>query len=166
LASTAARGGNVSAATIPDPAVDYTVAQAARLTGCTPSQLRHWARRALVVPTAADGRYGFRDLVALRVVRSLLDAGLPSVRVGIAVRALASAGDDLSSLRLVTDGVTVWACHDDGQILDALRAGQLALFVAVDRLAADVDAEVRDFDRERSEFVMRLRSTEPNQQAR
>jgi DNA-binding transcriptional MerR regulator len=133
--------------------VPYSVAQAARLTRCTTSQLRHWARRELVVPTAADGTYDFRDLVALRLVRSLLDAGLSSARVGAALRTLVAGGDELASLRLVTDGVNVWACHNDGQILDALRAGQLALFIAVDRLAADVDAEIEAFDRERSEFV-------------
>lgn len=133
----------------------HTAAQAARLTGCSPSQLRHWARTDLVAPTE-DGGYGFRDLVALRVVRSLLDAGLPSARVRVAVRYLRDSGDELSSLRLVTDGSHVWACHDDGQILDALRAGQLALFVAVDRVAAEVDAEVRTFSAERDEFVERL----------
>jgi hypothetical protein len=90
-------------------------------------------------------------------VRSLLDAGLPSARVGVACQALIAAGDDLASLRLVTDGSSVWACRDDGQILDALRAGQLALFVAVDRLAEDVESEVRAFDRERSAFVAQLR---------
>jgi DNA-binding transcriptional MerR regulator len=136
--------------------VPYTVAQAARLTGCTPSQLRHWARRELVVPR--DGTYEFRDLVALRVVRSLLDAGLSSARIGVALRSLVAGGDDLAGLRLVTDGVNVWACRDDGQILDALRAGQLALFVAVDRIASDVEAEVRTFDRERADFVDLMRS--------
>jgi DNA-binding transcriptional MerR regulator len=138
--------------------VGYTVAQAARLAGCTPSQLRYWARRGIVVPGGDGGRYRFRDLVALRLVRSLLDAGLPSARVHAALRSLAEAGEhDLAGLRLVTDGRSVWACHDDGQILDALRHGQLALFVAVDRLAAEVEAEVLAFDRERAAFVDGLR---------
>ena len=101
-------------------------------------------------------KYSFRDLVALRVVHSLLDAGLSSIRVRAAVRWVRESGDELSDLRLVTDGRNVWACHDDGQILDALRAGQLALFVAVDSLAAEVDAEVRAFDAERAAFVERL----------
>ena len=69
------------------------------------------------------------------------------------------SGDDLASLRIVTDGRNVWACHDDGQILDALHAGQLALFVAVDQVAADVDAEVRAFDAERAAFVERLKDS-------
>jgi DNA-binding transcriptional MerR regulator len=143
--------------------VPYSAAQAARLTGCTPSQLRHWARRELVVPHS-DG-YQFRDLVALRLVRSLLDAGLSSARIGVALRSLIEGGDDLAGLRLVTDGATVWACRDDGQILDALRAGQLALFVAVDRIAADMEAEVRTFARERADFVdlMRSRDVRPNE---
>ena len=136
----------------------YTVAQAARLSGCTPSQLRHWARHGLVSP--ADG-YEFRDLVALRLVRGLLDAGLSSQRVSAALRPLIEAGDDLASVRLVTDGRTAWICHDDGQILDALKHGQLALFVSVDRLAADVEADVREFSRERQTFVEGLRGDHP-----
>lgn len=134
----------------------YTAAQAARLSGATPSQLRHWAASGLVVPAGNPRRYEFRDLVALRVVRSLLDAGLPSARARRALQALVTSGDDLTSLRLVTDGRSVWVCRDDGEILDALRNGQLALFVAVDRVAAEVDAEVRAFDDERAEFVRHL----------
>jgi hypothetical protein len=83
---------------------------------------------------------------------------LPSARVAVACRALVDAGDDLASLRLVTDGAHVWACRDDGQILDALRSGQLALFIAVDRLAEAVESEVRAFDLERSAFVAQLQA--------
>jgi DNA-binding transcriptional MerR regulator len=135
--------------------VGFTAAQAARLSDCTVSQLRHWSSSGLVAP-GDDGSYEFRDLVALRVVRSMLDAGLPSIRVRVALAAVRDAGHDLTSLRLITDGRHVWACHDDGEILDALRAGQLALFVAVDQVAADVDADVRAFSLERAAFVEHL----------
>ena len=108
----------------------------------------------MVIASLDGGRYGFRDLVSLRVVRSLLDAGLPSARVRAAVLALRELGDgDLAGLRLITDGRNVWSCRDDGQILDALRHGQLALFVAVDRVAADVDTEIRAFQAEKAAFV-------------
>ena len=137
----------------------FTPSQAARLAGCTTSQLESWDRGGLVRPrsTDADGPYAFRDLVALRMVRSLLDAGLSLARVRRAVREVTREGDELAGLRLVTDGDRVWACRDDGQILDALRQGQLALFVAVDRLAADVEADVRQFSSERQSFVDDLR---------
>ena len=72
------------------------------------------------------------------------------------MRWVRESGDDLAEPAPRDRRPRVWACHDDGQILDALRAGQLALFVAVDRLAAEVDAEVRAFDAERAAFVERL----------
>ena len=138
----------------------FLPAQAARLGGCTRSQLGHWRRSGVVVPSEPDGCYSFRDLVALRVVVSLLEAGLPMLRVRAALEVLraeaTSAGEHLAGLRIVTDGVSVFACYDDGQILDALRNGQLALFVAVDRFAAALDADVATFTAEREAFLARL----------
>jgi DNA-binding transcriptional MerR regulator len=140
----------------------FPAAQAARLGGATRSQLGHWRRSGVVVPSLADGTYSFRDLVALRVVVSLLDAGLPMVRVRAALQVLrteeATASEDLAGLRIVTDGVSVFACYDDGQILDALRNGQLALFVAVGRFAAALGADVEAFTAEREAFLTRLQS--------
>jgi DNA-binding transcriptional MerR regulator len=137
----------------------FTSDQAARLAGCTSAQLDSWARAGLVAPRRVedDGPYAFRDLVALRMVKSLLDAGLSLARVRRALTEVTRGGDELAGLRLVTDGDRVWACRDDGQILDALHHGQLALFVSVDRLAADVEADVREFSRDRQSFVDGLR---------
>ena len=132
----------------------------ARLAGCSAEQLEYWARHGVVVPSA-DGRYAFRDLVALRMIHSLLDAGVPLRRVRRAVQILLEHGDDLAGLRLVADGDRVFACHDDGEILDALGHGQLALFVSVDRIAADVEADVARFDRERQSFVDELCADAP-----
>ncbi len=137
----------------------YTAIQAARLSRCTPAQLAAWRRAGLVEPESDDAvaPYTFRNLVALRMITSLLDAGLPMPRIKRAVGELLRIGDDFTGLRLVTDGDSVWACHDDGQILDALAHGQLALFVAVDRLAEAVETDVRAFDADRRAFVDELR---------
>ena len=135
----------------------YTPAQAARLSGCTTSRLDAWRRIGLVVPAdSSDAPYSFRDLVLLRMVGALLDEGVPMARVRRAVRALLDAGDDIAALSLVSEGDTVLACRDDGQVLDALRHGQLALFVSVGRLADEVDTDVRAFDDERRSFVERF----------
>ena len=141
----------------------YTSIQAARLSGCTTAQLEAWRRIGLVVPASSDpagtdpgGPYSFRDLVALRMVASLLDAGLAMSRIRRAVAELVRTGDDIAGHRLITDGESVWSCRDDGQILDALRHGQLALFVAVDRFADEVEHEVRDFDHDRRAFLAEL----------
>jgi DNA-binding transcriptional MerR regulator len=155
--------------------VGYTRQQAARLTACSVAQLDHWDRTQLVVPGAGrsdvtdlhsedadvgDRSYSFRDLVALRAVRSLLDAGLPLVRIRRALEMLQTTGQDIAGLRLITDGVDVWACRDDGEILDALRHGQLALFLAVDRIAAALEADVRELSNERTSSTDRLRRSD------
>jgi DNA-binding transcriptional MerR regulator len=134
----------------------FTAAQAARLTGCTLSQLSSWERTGLVAPPSAPShRYRFQDLVALRVVAALLDAGLGLDGIRLAVRYVAESGERPPP-SLVTDGAAVWACHDDGEVLGALRRAPLALFVGLDRLTADVEAEVRVFDAERKAFVKEL----------
>jgi DNA-binding transcriptional MerR regulator len=153
-----------------DDHADYTALQASRLTGCSESQLEYWERRGLVVPSrvpnpvergaprsASARRYSFRELVALRMVRTLLDAGLPLLRVRRVVEELLRCGDDIAGVRIVTDGDHVWACHDDGQIADALGRGQLVLFIAVDLIAAEVETVVASFLAERQGFVDELR---------
>lgn len=149
-----------AATTRPEPvAVGFTAAQAARLTGCTLPQLSSWERSGLVnPPPGPTHRYRHQDLVALRVVASLLEAGLGLDRVRRAVGYVIDAGDDDAPRALVTDGDTVWACRDDREVLDALRDRPVALVVAIGRIEEDVAAAVGAFDAERRAFVQGLRA--------
>lgn len=135
----------------------FSALQATRLAHCSRAQLAHWRRNGLVAPSGiAPFPYTFTDLVALRLVADWLRSGLTSAQVRRAVEYLRDSGDDLTTLRLVSDGTTVWACYEDGQVLDALRAGQLAFFVAVDGIVQQVEADVRVFEAERDAFVASL----------
>jgi DNA-binding transcriptional MerR regulator len=117
--------------------------------------------------SGSDGpRYGFRDLIAVRVVVALLDAGLSLARVRRALHHLVASGEDLAGLRLLTDGDRVWACRSDGEILDTLRGGQLVLFVDVDHFVGDVRAQVLAFDAERREFLATVGATAVDRLAR
>lgn len=150
----------------------FTSLQACRFTGCTGNQLRYWDKIGLVKPAvqATGGRpgvrrlYSFRDLVALKVVKSLLDGGMSLQRVRRAYKYLRkSVGleDHLSSVKLVTDGKSIFkVCKDEGELLDALRQGQMAFFLAIDRLASEVGQGVTEFKRDREQFVRALRAAE------
>lgn len=140
----------------------FSALQAARLAQCSRAQLAHWRRNGLVVPSG-DGPhpYSFRDVVALRLVAQWLRSGLSSAQVRHAVRYVRESGHDLASLRLVSDGATVWACADDGQVLDALRHGQLALFVSIEHIVRDLDSEVAELDADRTAFVAELTNGAP-----
>ncbi len=150
----------------------FTAEQACRLSNCTHHQLRYWDRVSLVSPSiqGTGGRpgvrrlYSFRDLVALRVVRSLLDNGMSLQRVRRAWDYLRREGameDHLSDLKLVTDGQTIFrVSSDEGELMDALREGQLAFFVAIDEIAREVEEDVSHFELDRDTFLTMLRRVE------
>jgi len=150
----------------------FTAQQATRLTNCTPHQLRYWDKVGLVEPSSQQtggrpGRrrlYTFRDLVALRVVKSLLDNGMSVQRVRRAwdyLRRTADMDTHLAEVRLVTDGHTIFAVtHDDEELLDALRQGQLAFFVAINEIARTVEDDVTRFELDREQFLNMLRRVE------
>jgi DNA-binding transcriptional MerR regulator len=108
--------------------------------------------------------YSFRDLVALRVVRSLLDNGMSLQRVRRAWDYLRREGgmdSHLSEVKLVTDGQTIFrVSSDEGEILDALREGQLSFFVAIDQIAREVEEDVTRFELDKERFLTMLRRVE------
>src|SRR6266540_4600668 len=150
----------------------FTALQASRFTGSTGNQLRYWDKIGLVKPSiqSTGGRpgvrrlYSFRDLVALKVVNSLLDGGMSLQRVRRAfeyLRGNAGLEEHLSSIKLVTDGQSIFKiCKTDGEILDALRQGQMTFFVAIDEIAGEVDQGVSERSEERDQFVRTLRAAE------
>ena len=150
----------------------FTAQQAIRLTGCTAHQLRYWDRVDLVRPSVqgTGGRpgrrrlYSFRDLVALRVVKSLLDNGMSLQRVRRAwnyLRRTADMEKHLSEVQLVTDGQSIFrVASDEEELLDALREGQLAFFVAINEIARTVAEDVTRFELDREQFLETLRQVE------
>jgi DNA-binding transcriptional MerR regulator len=150
----------------------FTAEQACRLSNCSHHQLRYWDRVGLVGPSiqGTGGRpgvrrlYSFRDLIALRVVRSLLDNGMSLQRVRRAWDYLRREGGmdgHLSDVKLVTDGLTIFrVSSDDDELMDALREGQLAFFVAIDEIAREVEEDVTHFELDRDTFLAMLRRVE------
>ena len=53
----------------------------------------------------------------------------------------------------------------DGEILDALREGQLAFFVAIDEIASSVEADVAQFREDRERFLRALREAAAHEHA-
>jgi len=150
----------------------FTAQQACQFTGCTPHQLRYWDRVDLLRPSiqSTGGRpgrrrlYSFRDLVALRVVKSLLDNGMSVQRVRRAWEYLRRTGDmeqHLSEIKLVTDGQSIFrVASDDAELVDALREGQLAFFVAINEITMEVEEDISRFELDRDQFLEMLRRVE------
>jgi DNA-binding transcriptional MerR regulator len=150
----------------------FTAQQASRYTGCTAHQLRYWDRIGLVRPSVqpTGGRpgvrrlYSFRDLVGLKVIRSLLENGMSLQRVRRAIEYLrkkAGLEEHLSDVKLVTDGKSIFKiARNDGEIIDALKEGQMAFFLALDGVARSIDGKVAEYLYDREEFVSALKRVE------
>ena len=74
--------------------------------------------------------------------------------------------EHLSEVKLVTDGQSIFKiCRNDGELLDALKEGQMAFFLAIDDIARSVDQRVAQYLYDREEFIEALRRVESNLEA-
>ncbi len=71
----------------------------------------------------------------------------------------------LAEIRLVTDGETIFAvATDEDEVLDALRQGQLAFFVAINDITQSVEDDISRFELDRERFLEMLRRVEDDVQ--
>tara|TARA_B100000029_G_scaffold231254_1_gene228707 strand:+ start:315 stop:806 length:492 start_codon:yes stop_codon:yes gene_type:complete len=148
----------------------YTSKQACYLSDCTSHQLRYWDKVGLVSPTiqSSNGKpgvpklYSFRDIVSLRVIKTLLDNGMSIQRVRRAWKYLTRNGnleDQLSEVKLVSDGDTIFSIEED-KVFDALKSGQLAFFETIDVVTQEVREDVTKFELDKERFLNLLTKVE------
>jgi DNA-binding transcriptional MerR regulator len=83
--------------------------------------------------------YSFRDIIVLKVIKRLLDAGVSLRNIRKAVEALRSRGvRDLAEITLMSDGSTVYECRSAGEVIDLLRGGQGVFGIAVRQTVNEV----------------------------
>ncbi|MEX0847603.1 MAG: MerR family transcriptional regulator [Ilumatobacteraceae bacterium] len=108
----------------------YSGTRAAKIVGISYRQLDYWARTDLVRPSLSDASgsgsrraYSYRDLLELRVIKSLLDAGIKLESVRTAFEYMREHVDtDIASAHLVISGSDVMLCDGD-QLIDVMRRG-------------------------------------------
>jgi DNA-binding transcriptional MerR regulator len=127
----------------------YSGKRAAEIVGITYRQLDYWARTDLIRPSLTEAAgsgsrrsYSYRDLLELKVIKKLLDAGirLESVR-DVFAYLRTQLGTDVASANLVISGATSVVVRDGAELTDALKAGQGVLNVlALAGVKSEVDA--------------------------
>jgi len=133
------------------PEVGYGGRQAAEIVGITYRQLDYWARTDLIVPsiTAATGsgsrrRYSYRNLLEMRAVKSLLDAGIRLELVREVFSYLRENLDtDVASVNLVISGQKSVLVQTGDEIVDLLARGQGVLnILPLASVKSQVDAAI------------------------
>ncbi|MFN2389712.1 MAG: MerR family transcriptional regulator [Actinomycetota bacterium] len=132
----------------------YRGPQTCKIVGITYRQLDYWTRTGLVQPSVQEARgsgtqrlYSFNDLLQLKVVKSLTDAGASLQKIRQAIDYVrGNLADDWSTLTIATDGAGVYACTSDAEVVDLLRSGQgvLGAIVAVDKIKDQLQGTLRE----------------------
>ena len=94
--------------------------------------------------------YSFRDILLLKVIKRLIDAGISLQQIRTAIDHLRARGvDDLSGVTLLSDGVSVYECTSDDQVIDLLKGGQGMFGIALSGVWRDIEGSLAALPSER-----------------
>ena len=130
----------------------YSGKRAALIVGITYRQLDYWARTDLVRPSVADAsgsgsrrRYAYSDLLELKIIKNLLDAGIRLESVRLAFTELRQrVGLDITSAHLVISGSSVVLCRGE-ELIDLVQRGQGVFnILPLGGVKQELDAAIHD----------------------
>lgn len=129
----------------------YRGPQACKIVGISYRQLDYWARTGLVRPELREARgsgtqrlYSFRNLVHLRVIRNLLDAGVSLPKIRKAIRYIADhLRTPLENVTLLSDGNSIFAATSDREIVDVLARGQGVFGIALGKVYTELQGALQ-----------------------
>ena len=132
---------------------------ACRAADITYRQLDYWARTGLVVPeirpaggSGTQRLYSLRDILILKVIKRLIDAGVSLQQIRTAIDHLRARGvQDLTEVTLMSDGVSVYECTSDDEVVDLLRGGQGMFGIALGGVWRDLEGSLLELPAERAE---------------
>lgn len=125
--------------------------------GITYRQLDYWARTGLVDPTvrSATGSgtqrlYSFKDILLLKIIKRLLDAGVSLQQIRIAIEHLRKRGtEDLTGITLMSDGASVYECRSADEVIDLLQGGQGVFGIAIGGVWREIEGSLAELPSER-----------------
>lgn len=130
----------------------YRAPQVCKLVGITYRQLDYWARTDLLKPSLAEAQgsgtqrlYSFSDIVQLKVVKRLLDAGMSLKRIRSAVQILREqmeSDEPLANVTLLSDGQTIYAASSPDELVDVFQRGQGVFGIAVGPVQAELEGDL------------------------
>ncbi len=131
--------------------VGYTGKKTAEIVGITYRQLDYWARTDLVRPSLTDAAgsgsrrsYSYQDLLELKVIKTLLDAGIRLEMVRDVFSYLRNElGEDVASANLVIQGATSVLVRTGEEMIDLIQGGQGVLnILPLAGVKEDLDAAI------------------------
>ena len=144
-----------------DTTLGFRSPQVCKVVGITYRQLDYWDRTGLLGPSLQEASgsgtqrlYTFQDIVTLRVVARLKDAGTSLHKIRQAFEQLeVEVGEDWreQDITLLSDGTSIYAATSPEEVVDLLQKGQGVFGIAVRPVHDEVRGEIHRLFPEQSE---------------
>lgn len=135
-----------------DVSLGYRSPQVCKVVGISYRQLDYWDRSGLLGPSLQEASgsgsqrlYTFQDIVTLRVVKRLKDAGTSLHKIRQAFDQLeeeVGANWREQDITLLSDGTTIYAARSPEEVVDLLQKGQGVFGIAVRPVHDEVRGEI------------------------
>lgn len=141
-----------------DEEAGYRGPTVCKVVGISYRRLDYWARTDLVTPSIRNATgsgsqrlYSFRDILMLKVIKRLIDAGISLQQIRVAIDHLHARGvEDITQVTLMSDGVSVYECTSDDQMVDLLKGGQGMFAIGLGGVWRDIEGTLSDLPMERN----------------
>jgi DNA-binding transcriptional MerR regulator len=145
-----------------DGGLGYRGPAASAVAGITYRQLHYWAATGLIEPTirvaheaGSQPLYSFRDILLLKLVKRLLDAGISLQQIRAAMQHLRDrSSEDLAQVTLMSDGESIYEATSPDEVVDLLAGGQGVFGFALGQLWQETAVELADVPAVRAEDGM------------
>jgi DNA-binding transcriptional MerR regulator len=127
----------------------YRVPEVCKAVGISYRQLDYWARTDLVNPSIREAGgsgtqrlYSFQDMLQLRIIKKLLDAGVSLQQIRRAIEYLRESKQPLHRVTLMSDGNRIYAADSPEAVVDLLSKGQGVFAIAINQVWDDLEGSL------------------------
>ena len=130
----------------------YTGPEVCKITGISYRQLDHWTTSKLVEASIRNIKgsgfhriYSFNDIVLVKLVNKLRDAGISLQKIRIAlsnVKSIIGQSKNISDVTIFSDGSSIYVITENDQMIDLLKKGQAVFGISLGPFQNETEAEI------------------------
>jgi len=130
----------------------YTGPEVCKITGISYRQLDHWTSTSLINASIRNIKgsgfhrlYSFNDIVLVKLVNKLRDAGISLQKIRIAlknVNKILGKNSNISDVSIFSDGSSIYVLTDNDQMIDLLKKGQAVFGISLGPVHTETEAEI------------------------
>ena len=141
----------------------YTGPQVCKIVDISYRQLDHWTTTKLIKASLRSIKgsghhreYSFEDLLKIKIVKNLRDAGMSLQKIRKALQSLEQimkTETNYSDITVVSDGTSIYASKNENEFIDILKKGQAVFGISLGPVTEEIEKVVIDLMPETKETI-------------